>query len=83
MALQKQGKYIQAAEKLNDALKLDPNNEQYKEEKPQFEELASAEQSYNESVELEQKEQYAEALVKIEDALAIDPNNEDFIKKNA
>ena len=81
VALQKQGKYIQAAEKLNDALKLDPDNEQYKEEKSEFEDLAKAEESYNESVDLEEKEQYAEALVKIEDALAIDPNNEDFIKE--
>ena len=81
VALQNEGKYIQAAEKLNEAIELDPDNEQYKGEKSQFEELAGAEQSYNESVDLEQNEQYAEALVKIEDALAIDPNNEDFIQE--
>ena len=78
---QKEGKFTQAAEKMEEAVKLDPENEQYKEEKTQIDNQVKADDAFKESVELEEKEQYAEALVKIEEALELDPNNEDYINE--
>ena len=79
--LQHDGKYILAAKKINEALQLDSENEQYKAAKSKFEDLANAERAYNESVEFHEMGLFSEALVKIDEALSLDPNNENYINE--
>lgn len=77
--LQKEGKYVQAAKKINEALQFDSENGQYKAAKSKFEDLANAERAYNESVEFQEMGLFSEALVKINEALSLDSNNENYI----